>query len=325
MSNNFDTAILIPTANRLQIIKRTIQNYSRSTNPPVLYIGDSSKKQDIEELESFIKFNQFNFVKLFHLPKHNVGNVLIYLSKQLDSKIAYVCFHGDDDFIFAENLELFKKGLDEDSSITSVQGYAITIEILYQNEKVHLGAFGDYWKKPSRLEAEVENRLINHSKNYFVAAFSLKRKQDLSPCVSGFTKFRFKESDLWQEYLESFATISLGKSIFLPIPYLIRGVHNARKLTVSGSEVNSLAYKDGKEVFVKQMASYLNLPKHEKFLFVEQLVENLLKKNSNKQKLRYFKKFIPMNIRFYLKILRFRKTIYSKMAHDYFQLVKHLD
>ena len=215
-------AIIIPTLDRIKFLVRLINYYSNTKSNITIYFGDSSKK-NYAKLISKLSQKKNIVVNYFHIPGMNDREAIAFLSTKVKEK--YVAFSGDDDYFVPESLNLCSNFLNENLDYRTAQGRAYLYNYIFVNNELKINYFESYWETNQILSHDVEKRLLDYSKNYYVTEFSVHRTNEFIEDVRQAAKISNRHIG---EYYRCFNFIGKGKSKFIDCLYLMRTSHAKR-------------------------------------------------------------------------------------------------
>ena len=97
-------AILIPTINRPEFVKRTVLYYDSLKSNHQIYIGDASDAEISRSTLSFLKGINNVCVKYFHWKGLRIAQTLGKLAEEASAESNYCAFQGDDDYFIQSSL-----------------------------------------------------------------------------------------------------------------------------------------------------------------------------------------------------------------------------
>ena len=97
-------AILIPTLNRPEFVKRTVLYYDSLKSKHLIYIGDASDAEISRSTLSFLKGINNVCVKYFHWKGLGVAQTNAKLAEEASAESDYCAYHGDDDYFIPSSL-----------------------------------------------------------------------------------------------------------------------------------------------------------------------------------------------------------------------------
>ena len=252
--------IIIPSIDRLNFLINIVEYYSKYNSPHTLYIGDSSRKDNTDIINKLSVSKNIK-VKYFYIPNKNDREAIFFLSQQVLEK--YIAFSGDDDFFIPESLTLCANFLQNNNDYRTAQGRGYLLSYEYCENMNKLIFLEQYWKKNEINFNNVEKRLIDFSKKYYVTEFSTHRTKEFIEDVKESEKIENRHIG---EYIRCFNFIGRGKSKFVDCPYLLRihhkkrGISSLSKTFFSYDEfLKSDSFKNSLTIFKKLLFNLLSL------------------------------------------------------------------
>ena len=274
-------AILIPTINRPEFIKRTVLYYdSLKSNHPI-YIGDSSDAEISRSTLSFLKGINNVCVKYFHWEGLGAAQTLVNLAEEATAESDYCSFHGDDDYFIQSSLTECAEFLSNNPDYRSAQGRAAIVSMDEPEAVCGIKAIGQYWGENSIEYSSRYERIRHFENNYYVLQFSVHRINEFIHDSRDYVSIR--DNNLL-EIQHCFTFAISGKSKFLDCLYLVRVRHpdlyihsknsfldritspnwsadcatTINSLTSTLSEDGEMTYLEAKEVILKIIKKQLN-------------------------------------------------------------------
>lgn len=279
--NNITVAILIPTINRPEFIKRTVLYYdSLKSNHPI-YIGDSSDAEISRSTLSFLKGINNVCVKYFHWEGLGPAQTLVKLAEEATAESDYCSFHGDDDYFIQSSLTECAEFLSKNPDYRSAQGRAVLVSMDEPEAVCGIKYLATYWAENSIEYSSRFERFRHFENNYYVLQFSVHRINEFIHDSRDYVSIR--DNDL-HEIQHCFTFAISGKSKFLDCLYLVRVRHpdlyihskhsfidritspnwcadyatTINSLTSTLSEDGEMTYLEAKEVILKMIKEHLN-------------------------------------------------------------------
>ena len=226
---NEKVAIIIPTKNRFDFIKRLLQYYHSVQSFHPIYIGDSSddseKNKILKILDDYRKYFEVHYFYYPAEPYRNGPEVMMKIADNVKEK--YCTYAGDDDFFIPTSLSKCANFLENNNDYRTAQGkrYLFSVEkdkAYGQIKRTDLCRIND----KSVEQESAEERLISFSKDYWGLQFSVHRTNEF---IRDSENFRIiEEEDIFHELIHCFTFIARGKSKFLDCFYLLRQAHENR-------------------------------------------------------------------------------------------------
>lgn len=251
-----DVAIIIPTLNRFEFLKRQLDYYSRFKKKIIIYIADSSKGNCLEKTQAYLDILRDSsrlHIKHILLPNDNGPVALKKAAEEVKEK--YCIFSGDDDF---QNVSFFNRGvqvLESDQKVTTVHGKGKIISL--KNKII----FDEIISKRRYKQREISNstasaRIENLMSEYFVTHFSLHRTTDF---VRSNEKIEVLKDIAFTELLTSSLDIVHGKSIMLNEVQFVRQAHENRNFLPKFFKwVNSPVFHESYEIYLEVLSRHLS-------------------------------------------------------------------
>jgi glycosyltransferase domain-containing protein len=217
-------AIIIPTKDRSEFIKRLLYYYAENNCSNRFYIADSSNlpehinsiKNTISELAKFLD------VTYAHYPNANIEEAKrLILEEHVVEKYAAYC--GDDDFLVSETLQECANFLDKNSDYSNCHGKGLLFTMHGDPINGSIGWVADYNLHSNELEDPLM-RLDLYLRNYW-PIWTVRRTEE----------FKATLGSLRSIPLESFREITMGclpmicgKTKMIDSLYVSRQIHNKR-------------------------------------------------------------------------------------------------
>lgn len=249
-----EVAILIPTLNRPEFVIRQLHYYIKVNSPHPVYISDASNEQNQQILEQAIQVFSSK-IKIFYSYDPSLNDAQAVRKLIQITQESYCAYIGDDDFLIPDSLSQCADFLAHNSDYRTAQGRGILFHLKQSGGYGEFAGIGDYWKLPQNEEANVKERLLKFSKNYWVPLFSVHRKIEF---LADFKSYLNKTDKSFSELIPNFLTITNGKSKFLNCLYLIRQGHDARYLLPSTLPwISGETWRNSYQIFLHELSNAL--------------------------------------------------------------------
>ena len=160
-------AILIPTINRPEFVKRTVWYYdSLKSNHPI-YIGDASGAEISRKTLSFLKGINNVCVKYFHWAGLGIAQTIVKLANEASAESDYCAFHGDDDYFIPSSLTECAEFLSNNPDYRTAQGRAALVSMDKTEVVCGISTISQYWGENSIESSSRYERLCYFKKNYY--------------------------------------------------------------------------------------------------------------------------------------------------------------
>lgn len=213
--------ILIPTLNRPDFLKRTLDFYYQCSCQYKFLVGDASAGYASKlNQEICLKFPN---VEYFNFSDDSVGLTIQKLNKYVNTD--YVTILPDDDLIMPRAIDKIISFLDSDHNYIAANGNGAIYELDKPGAYGKIRDLGDYPQRsilgetaPLRLQALLEN--------YFVVIFSIHR---IKPWIDMWTHARNGLDIAFNDELTpSYLSAILGNTYHFDDFYLLRQTHDQR-------------------------------------------------------------------------------------------------
>jgi glycosyltransferase domain-containing protein len=215
-------AILIPTINRPEFVKRTVLYYDSLKSNHQIYIGDASDAEISRSTLSFLKGINNVSVKYFHWEGLGNAQTIGKLAEETSAENDYCAFHGDDDYFIQSSLTECAEFLSNNPDYRTAQGRAALVGMDKTEPVCGINGIGQYWGENSIESSSRYERLCYFKNNYYVLQFSVHRINEFIHDSRDFVSIR--DNGL-HEIQHCFTFAISGKSKFLDCLYLVRVRH----------------------------------------------------------------------------------------------------
>lgn len=220
--STMQVAILIPTMNRPEFIKRIVTYYNSLNSPHPIYIGDASNSEVATRITIFLKNIRNVNVKYFHWEGLGVNQTIIKLAEAAQNSSGYCAVHGDDDYFIPLSLTRCAEFLSQNPDYRTVQGRSALFTLDRPGPFGNLKSLVQYWGINELEQLESIDRLMAFEQNYYVLQFATHRIDEFLNASQDYLNI---VDDSIGELLHCFTFAILGKSKFLNFLYLIRNSH----------------------------------------------------------------------------------------------------
>ncbi|OGN10998.1 MAG: hypothetical protein A3I26_00370 [Candidatus Yanofskybacteria bacterium RIFCSPLOWO2_02_FULL_43_10] len=208
--------------NRVDFVIRQLRYYASVGCQHIIYIGDSSSKEESEKIQNEIKrLGDTINVKYYYLPPYNIWQAHYYLLTQVKEK--YTCLSGDDDYQIPDSITKCAEFLETNQEYTTASGHAVSFRLKQNGVHGELLRLADYKRRQIENNTGAE-RIINFfDDNYFVTFFSVNRTNQ----TREYWKSSEKISDqaFGSEILPNSLSLIHGKSKILDCLGFVRQIH----------------------------------------------------------------------------------------------------
>ena len=142
-------AILIPTINRPEFVKRTVSYYDSLKSKHPIYIGDASGTEISKNTRSFLEGINNVSVKYFHWEGLSVCQTLGKLAEEAAAESDYCAFHGDDDYFIPSSLTECARFLSKNPDYRTAQGRAALVSMDSPEPVCGINGIKQYWGENS--------------------------------------------------------------------------------------------------------------------------------------------------------------------------------
>ena len=220
-------------------------------------------------------------LRYYHLPGYSDRQAIAFLAYRLEEDdVAYVAFHGDDDFFVPATFIECARFLDNDPSYATAQGRSKAITLNQPGLFGRVHSLSDYWSAPCLQEDNRIHRLSSFYKQYYCLQFSVHR---ISNLVSASKYFEATPDRHWGEILHSSIFAIQGKSAFIDALYLARHIHPGINHESYSRWTSDISFSRGYIFCVQQLVDCFGLSSEEHAnvlsLMQELLCSQLLRKN----------------------------------------------
>ena len=218
-------AILIPTKNRPDFLKRAVAYYNSLNSPHPIYIGDASNPEiSTQNANNLKRFGNVE-VKHFHWENLNSTATSERLAVEAKKVLGYCALHGDDDYFVPSSLTSCAKFLSKNKGYRTAQGRAAVFLLNSPGAYGKIKVLGEYWGENYFEDETSSERIKSFMKKYFVAQLSVHRADEyLEDCEF----FRSIKDLTLGEIMHCLTFAIRGKSKFIDCLYMIRSVHADR-------------------------------------------------------------------------------------------------
>ena len=257
-------AIIIPTKDRSVFLIRQLCYYASVNCPYTIYIGDGSKVEHSNKIQSAVKKLKDKIKIVYvHYPdrndnegKHNSVVCMKELMGMVGEK--YVVYVGDDDFLVPNSLGKCAEFLEVHPEYRSVQGKGMKFEYIKgkSDGTLHLSCGPYRGLKDAESECAGE-RLRQFLGDYWVPMFSLHRTQEFYE--------DYKNADLllnmgFTEIMPNCLTIIRGKSKSINCFYLVRQSGHAERWIWANNHLDWISkpsWQPSYEIFYNEITQAL--------------------------------------------------------------------
>lgn len=215
-------AILIPTMNRPEFVKRTLAYYNSLASPHPIYIGDASEPAVFSDIEAFAQQCINVRVKCFNWERLPISATCAKLGEVALAECEYCAIIGDDDYFIPASLSLCANFLSKNPGYRTAQGRAALFTLDRAGPFGEIRSVGDYWGVNELEQETAVDRLRAFQENYFVTQFSTHRTHEF---VQDSQYYKDIRDDAFGELLHCFTFAIKGRSKFLDCLYMIRSSH----------------------------------------------------------------------------------------------------
>jgi glycosyltransferase domain-containing protein len=215
-------AILIPTINRPEFIKRTVLYYDSLESNHIIYIGDASDAETSIITLTFLKDINNVSVKYFHWEGLGYSETIGKLAKEASAESDYCAFQGDDDYFIQSSLTECAEFLSNNPDYRTAQGRAVLVAMDKPEPICGIKGISQYWGENSIESSSRYERFCFFNNNYYVLQFSVHR---INNWIYDSRDFISIKDNGFHEYQQCFTFAISGKSKFLDCLYLVRVRH----------------------------------------------------------------------------------------------------
>ncbi len=249
-----DVTLLILTHERKDFLIRALEYYEQF-NLPIVIADSSTDNYKLKEHDNLI---------YYHTPNISFHEKFILTVARLNTKYVHLC--SDDDFSLFDAIKYSYQTLEEDDTISTIQGRSIGFQ--FTNNKLETQPI--YFYTHRDLSNNSYDLRINSLMNiYFHNFYSLHRTENLKLISNYKQKYNIYDNNL-TERLIMILSLSFGKH------KLLNKLHNIRDM--------SIAYKDGNSNDTRKTLEYYYYQDKEEIDNFKKAIQNFLIKEKNIQK-----------------------------------------
>jgi glycosyltransferase domain-containing protein len=218
---NYGCAILIPTYNRSDYLRRILSYYNKYGESYNIIVADASSDENKKRNKKII--SSFSNIDILHInsyssdidPYYKISDVLNYVN----TKYCVIC--ADDDFITPDGIKQSIEFLDKNPDFTVAHGRYITFYLKRDRKGKLQFRYNPLYVHESISFPDAKSRLFFHLSNVQISPFYAVHRTD-------FLKFIYKEAlefsdgDQFRELLLSMLTLIYGKMKCLDVFYAAR-------------------------------------------------------------------------------------------------------
>src|SRR3989338_2224231 len=214
--------IIIPTKDRADFIIRQLRYYASVGCQHIIYIGDSSSKEESEKIGAEIKrLNNKIKTKYYYLPLDGAERKYMYLISQVKEK--YTCLSGDDDYQIPKSITKCAEFLEANPEYSTASGYAVSFRLKRHGVYGELLRLADYPRRQIE-DATGTERIINFFNNFNTTNFSVIRTDYVQKYLRGFEKITDRQ--FLGELLPCSLPLIYGKSKIIDCLGFVRQIHD---------------------------------------------------------------------------------------------------
>jgi len=296
--------LIIPTKNRHQILKSTLEFYIKNNFSFKILVLDSSDESELILNKNFI--NKKN--NITHLNIKGWTTEVIKKSKRFVNT-AYVTFTGDDDILCVNNIKYFLNFLKLNKNFGGVHGEAIVANF----KKNKLQYTCNYKLKAIKKKNTIE-RLEEFFDNYTILMFAISKKKNFFKAINLVPnkniRYKCPDKAICDEVIPCAGLSYYGRYENIPIPHLVRTVGHTRtslKKIVDKKSINYLI-QVFKNLYYKDTKKNLN----------QRLINKILEKYCNPKIINnknIYKEILKSILSFFF-LKEFTKKFYVKIMND---------
>ncbi len=302
-SNDMNVAILMPTFNRLEFVKRTVSYYDSLKSKHSIYIGDASGAEISRSTLSFLKVINNVSVKYFHWQGLGIPQTIAKLAEEASAECDYCAVQGDDDYFIQSSLAECAEFLSRNPNYRTAQGRAVLVTMDKPDPVCGINGVSQYWGENSIESSSRYDRFCYFKNNYYVLQFSVHR---INEFIHDSRDYIAIKNNGVSEIQHCFTFAISGKSKFLDCLYLVRVRHpellihteslieaitspnwsadyatTINSLSNTLSEDGEITISEAKKVIVELMNDYLSRKTLGEFRNIGSLRQNLYDRLKN--------------------------------------------
>lgn len=296
--------LIIPTKNRHQILKSTLEFYIKNNFTFKILVLDSSDESELILNKNFINKK----VNITHLNIKGWTTEVIKKSKKFVNT-SYVTYTGDDDILCVNNVKYFLNFLKRNKNFSGVHGEAIVANFKKNQLQYTCKYLFNAIKKKKTIE-----RLEEFFDNYTILMFAISRKKIFFKAINLVPnkniRYKCPDKGICDEVIPCAGLSYFGRYENIHIPQLVRTVGHTRtdlKKIVDKKSINyliqvfeNLYYKDTKK----------NLNQRLKDKILQKYLNRKIINNKN-----IFKEILKSILSFFF-LKKFIKKFYVKIMND---------
>lgn len=288
-------SIIIPTYNRPNHLRRTLDYYQGDKDYFKIIVADSSSDENkIINKEIISSFPNLDILYLSDYspeinPFFKFADALNYV------KSKYCLFCGDDDFVTSDGINQSVNFLENNPDFTVVHGHYITFYLKSQKNKGKQFRWRSGYSSESITSPDPKLRLTEHLSKYSIATFYGVHKTDFLKMIFKETT-KFTNDGRFSELLHSMLTLIYGKMKRLDVLYGAREINPNSTATTTKNIYDFIkegSYNEKYANFKNCLAFHLNKN--------YQLDMGKSKKIIDDAMVIYLKKNYPIDYKYFLK------------------------
>ena len=213
-----DIAIIVPTMNRSEFVRRQLAYYANRGCPHAIYVGDSSQGEHWDRTAEAVERLQGK-IKVVHaaLPGHNDTEAIMALLRLATER--YAVFSGDDDFLVPNSLVKCARFLDTHSEFSLAHGVRAAIKLDVPGPYGRVAVGGTRYGSLSLERKSASERLKRFLPNAFSTNYSLQRREEFLSTMQCTTPMADR---VFRELLPNSLRLVRGRARQLNCFYLVR-------------------------------------------------------------------------------------------------------
>lgn len=276
--------IVIPTHNRVDLLQRILDYYSKYDNEFNFIIADSSSPENKTRNKKLI--NTYSKLKILYISNfpQNLHQHIKFANMVKYIKSKYVCFCPDDDFIIPNGIRECIDFLEKNPDYVAAHGSYIGFYLFkFLGYKIFQWNFR--YSHHSILQRSPEKRLLAHLSNFTLVMWAVRRTDVVKACYKEFLKANFDPYLLlmYGELLPDVLTAVYGKikrlkTFYAARQYFFSIATNYYTLTDAyNTEKFDLEYTKFKSSLINNLIKKANISKNKAAKIIDSAMNKYLK------------------------------------------------
>ena len=219
--------IVLPTQNRPQLLRRSLEFYKRYGFAHKIRVADSSHREFHDDMDNIVEDFPEIDIQITRFPPE-ISPWLKITEVMQAQPDEYIGLSGDDDFLFSDAIDACVDFLKENPDYSVVDGQEIRVALPSKLLTTNWSFSGLISRQEEISSPTPLKRLVSHFELYWPTFYGIHRRDSV---IESFrTAYEMETVHLMSEMMQSAMAVLNGKYRSLELPFIVRQVYHNQSI-----------------------------------------------------------------------------------------------